>query len=82
MKRFLIILLVAAVFFIAGVLVGRFILLPTVEIVVVDVDALTTLIEKYNAQADKIRKEFKAMEEWNENSLIEPPEFQSEKEGK
>ena len=80
MKRFLLSSLLAALIFIAGAMVGKYILSPPVEIMVLDVDALSTLIEKYNDQADKIREEFKAMKEWNENALVDPPSFLPEKE--
>jgi len=73
MKRFFLTLLAGALIFIMGVIVGKYILSSSVEIVVVDVEKLAVLIEKYNAQADKIREEFKAMKEWNKNALVEPP---------
>jgi len=81
-KRFLLSSLLATLIFIGGVLVGKHILSAPIEIVVIDVDKLVWLMEKYNALADEIKKEFKLMKEWNENALIEPPEFQPEKEDK
>lgn len=77
-KHFLISLLIAFAVFISGVLVGKYVLSPPVEIVVVDVDALATLIEKYNVQAEEIKKEFAKMKTWNENAMTEPPEAQPE----
>lgn len=81
-RRFIVSLLAAALIFIAGVVVGRFVLSPSAEIVVIDVEKLAVLIEKYNMMADEIRAEFEAMKEWNENALIEPPEVQPEEEEK
>jgi hypothetical protein len=79
-KRFLAILLIAALLFIAGVAVGRFVLAPRVEIVVVDVEKLAELIEKYNVLADEIREEFAAIKEWNKENITEPqPEEEGEK---
>jgi len=82
MKRFLISLLIVVLVFISGVIVGKYVLSSSVEIVVVDVEKLAVLIEKFNAQAEEIKKEMTLMKEWNENALIEPPEFEPEKEEK
>lgn len=72
-KRFLISLLIAALIFIAGVLVGKHVLSPSIEIMVVDAEKLSWLIEKYNVQAEEIKKDMAKMKEWNENALIEEP---------
>jgi len=80
MKRFLISLFIVALIFVAGTVVGKFVLSPPVEIVVIDVDKLVWLMEKYNVLADEIREEFEAMKTWNENALIEPPEPQPKEE--
>jgi len=73
MKRFFVSLLMAALFFISGVIVGKYVLSSSVEIVVVDVEKLAVLIEKSNAQAEEIKKEMTLMKEWNENALVEEP---------
>ena len=68
MKRFFIILLVAAVFFIAGVLVGRFVMPRKVEITVIDINDLAEIIEKYN----EIKYEFEKIKEWNKEAMVKP----------
>ena len=73
MRRFIICCIAGALIFVGGVLVGKYVLSPPVEMVVIDVDKLTTLIEKYNVQAGKIKKGMATMKTWNENSLIDPP---------
>ena len=74
MKRFFIILLIAAVFFIAGVLVGRFVMPRKVEITVIDVNDLVEIIERYNEAKWEIEK----MKEWNKDVVVEP-ELEEEK---
>jgi|GEM_PF-1259885 len=67
MKRFIIILLIAAIFFIAGMAVGRFVMPRKVEIAVIDINDLVDIIERYNeakCELDKIR-------EWNEQAITE-----------
>jgi len=70
-KRFLMIALIAVVTFISGILVGRFVLSPTVGVVTIDIEKVVWLIEKYNIQAEEIKKEFKAIKEWNKEAMIE-----------
>jgi len=74
LKRFFIILLIAAVFFIAGVLVGRFVMPRKVEITVIDVNDLVEIIERYNEAKWEIEK----MKEWNKDVVVEP-ELEEEK---
>jgi len=78
LKRFLISALLAALIFIGGVLVGKHILSAPVEIVVIDVDKLVWLMEKYNTLADEIKKEMAKMREWNERALTDPPSVEGE----
>jgi len=69
MKRFFIILIIAAVFFIAGVLVGRFVMPRKVEITVIDINDLVEIIERYN----EAKYELERMKEWNESAVMNPP---------
>jgi len=67
MKRFLTVLLIAAIFFIAGFVVGRFVMPRKVHITVIDINKLVNIIERYNeakCELDKIR-------EWNEQAITE-----------
>ena len=68
MKRFFIILLIAAVCFLAGVAVGRFIMPRTVDITVINIKDLVEIIERYN----ETKYEFEKIKEWNKNAIIEP----------
>ena len=68
LKRFLAILLVAAVFFIGGVTVGRFIMPRKIEITVIDIKDLVDIIERYNAA----KYEFERIKEWNELTVMDP----------
>ena len=68
LKRFFIILFIAAVFFMAGVTVGRFVLPRKIEITVIDVNDLVDIIERYN----EAKWELERMKEWNEEAVIEP----------
>ena len=68
MKRFFLILLIAAVFFIAGVAVGRFVMPRKIEITVIDINDLVDIIERYN----ETKYEFERIKEWNEEAVIEP----------
>ena len=70
MKRFFLILLVAAVFFIAGVLVGKFIMPRKIEITVININDLVEIIERYNEAKWEVEK----MKEWNEETIVEPEE--------
>lgn len=78
-KRYLACCIIASLIFIAGVLVGRHISSPEVVVVTIDVDALATLIEKFNVPADEIRKDMAVMKEWNENALTEEPKEEDKK---
>jgi len=77
MKRFFIILLIAAVFFIAGVLVGKFVLPRQIRITAIDIKDLVEVIEKYN----ELKYEIEKIKEWNKNAIIEsePEKEESEK---
>jgi len=70
MKRFLVILLVAAACFLAGVAVGRFVMPRKVEIMVVDIKDLVDIIERYNEAKHELEK----IKLWNENAIIPKPE--------
>jgi len=78
LKRFLISALLAALIFIGGVLVGKHILSAPVEIVVIDVDKLVWLMEKYNTLADEIKKEMAKIKEWNDQALSKEPSTKEE----
>ena len=67
MKRFFIILFIAAVFFIGGVLFGRFVMPRKVHITVVDVKDLVEIIERYN----EAKRELERIKEWNEDAVTE-----------
>ncbi|MBA7601794.1 hypothetical protein ES703_08875 [subsurface metagenome] len=68
MKRFFIILLVATVFFIAGVAVGRFVMPRKVEIVMIDIKDLVDIIERYN----KSKHELEKIRLWNDEAMVKP----------
>ena len=70
MRRFFLTLLTAAVFFIAGVLVGRFVMPRKVTIMMVDIKDLVEIIERYN----EMKHELEKIKEWNEEAVIEPEE--------
>jgi len=70
LKRFLAILLVAAVFFIGGVTVGRFIMPRKIEIAVIDIKDLVDIIERYN----EAKYEFERIKEWNEQAVVKSEE--------
>jgi len=70
MRRFLIILLTAAIFFIAGFVVGRFVMPRQVYITVVDINKLVDIIERYN----EAKYEFERIREWNEEAMVAPQE--------
>ncbi len=75
MKRFLAALFIAAVVFVAGLLVGRFVMPRTLVIVTIDIKELVEIIERYNETKWEIEK----IKEWNEDVIIEP---EPEEEGK
>jgi len=70
MKRFFIILLLAAVCFLAGVAVGRFVMSRPVHIVVIDINDLVEIIERYNESKYELEK----IKEWNEQVIVKPGE--------
>ena len=75
MKKFLTALLIAAVFFIAGTLVGRFVMPRTLVIVTIDIKELVKVIEKYN----EMKHEMEGIKEWNEDVIVEPEPEEDEK---
>ena len=68
MKKFLAVLLIAAVCFLAGVFVGRFVMSREIVIHVVDVKELVEIIERYN----EVKYERERMKEWNEGVVMDP----------
>jgi len=68
MKKFSIALFIVAVFFIAGVLIGRFVMPRKVVIVMIDIKDLVEIIERYN----ELKYELNEIKGWNEHALIEP----------
>ena len=76
MKKFLAILIIAAVFFIAGVAVGKFVMPRKIYITVVDIKDLVEIIERYNEATHELEE----IKEWNKNAIIEPiPEEEESK---
>ena len=75
MKRFFLALLIAAVFFIAGVAVGRFVMPRKVHITVIDIKDLVDIIERYNESKHELEK----IKEWNKDVIIEPGPEEEEK---
>lgn len=70
MKRFLAILLIATVCFLAGVAVGRFVMPRAIHITVVDINDLVDIIERYNEAKHELEK----IKEWNEEAIVESEE--------
>jgi len=70
MKKFFIILITAAVFFIAGVLVGRFVMPRKVDITVININDLVEIIERYNEAKHELEK----IRFWNERAIKPEPE--------
>lgn len=68
MKKFIIILLIAAICFLAGVAVGRFVMSRKIVINVVDIKDLVETIERYN----ELKYDFEKIKEWNEQTFAEP----------
>ncbi len=68
MKKFLAALLIAAVFFVVGAMVGRFVMPRKVVIVTIDIKELVEIIERYN----EMKHELEGIKEWNEDVIIEP----------
>jgi len=77
LKRFFVILFIAVIFFVAGVLVGRFVMPRTVVMITIDIKEVVDIIERYN----EAKWEFEEIKKWNENAIIEsePEEQESEK---
>jgi len=67
LKRFFVALLIATVFFIAGMLVGRFVMPREIHITVIDVKDMVEIIERYN----ELKYEFEKIKEWNEEAVTE-----------
>jgi len=68
MKRFFLSLFVATVFFIAGVLVGKFVMSRKVHITVINIKDLVDITERYNESKYELEK----IKLWNEDAIIEP----------
>lgn len=68
LKRFLAILFIAAVFFLGGITVGRFVMPRKIVINVVDIKDLVEIIERYN----EAKYELEKIKEWNEQAFAEP----------
>lgn len=68
MKKFLLALLIATVFFIAGGLVGRFVMPRKVIIVTIDIKELVEIIERYN----EMKHELEKIDKWNEDVIVKP----------
>ncbi len=68
MKKYLAVLLIAAVCFLAGVLVGKFVMSRKIVINVVNIKDLVEVIEKYN----ELKYDFEKIKEWNEQAFAEP----------
>lgn len=77
LKRYIGILLIATVFFVTGVLVGRFVMPRQIQVTVVDVKDLVEIIERYN----ELKYELEKIKEWNKDAVTEsaPEEGESEK---
>jgi len=69
MKKFFIILLIAAGCFLAGVVVGRFVMPRKVEITVIDIKDLVDIIERYNESKHELEK----IKLWNEQAIKPEP---------
>ena len=68
LKRFFVALLIVTVFFIAGMLVGRFVMPREIHITVIDIKDMVDIIERYN----ELKYELERIKEWNEQAIIEP----------
>ena len=66
-KRFFIALLIAVVFCIVGMLVGRFVMPREIHITVIDIKDMVDIVERYN----ELKYEFKKIKKWNEDALAE-----------
>jgi len=67
MKRFLTVLLITTIFFLAGVIVGRFVMPRKIVVNTVDIKELVEIIERYN----KAKYELEKIKEWNKNVVLE-----------
>ncbi|MEE9390566.1 MAG: hypothetical protein V3U91_04920 [Candidatus Aminicenantaceae bacterium] len=67
LKRFFVALLIAVVFFIVGMLVGRFVMPREIHITMIDVKDMVDIIERYN----ELKYEFEKIKEWNEEAVTE-----------
>jgi len=68
MKRFIIILLIVAFCFLAGVAVGRFVMSRKIVINVVNIKDFVEVIERYN----ELKYDLEKIREWNEQAFAEP----------
>lgn len=75
MKRFFIILLLAAVCFLAGVAVGRFVMPRKVDITVINIKDLVEIIERYNESKSELEK----IKFWNKHAIKPGPEEEEKK---
>ncbi|MBA7689580.1 hypothetical protein ES703_98088 [subsurface metagenome] len=76
LRRFLTVLLIAMIFFLAGVAVGRFVMPRKVHITVVNIKDLVEIIERYN----EAKWELERIREWNEEVFVEPVPEEEESE--
>lgn len=74
-KRFLVYLLIAALIFVAGVAVGRFVMPRRIDITVIDIRDLVEIIERYN----ETKHEFEKIKKWNEQAIVEPESKEEKK---
>jgi len=77
LKRYATVLIIVSISFISGVLVGRFVLSPKIEIAVVDIDKVVNLVERYNVLGEEIKKEFKAIKKWNKEAITEEEKIEN-----
>jgi len=75
MKRFLAVLLIATVSFLAGMFVGKFAMSRKIVINVVDLKELVEVIERYN----EAKYELERIKEWNEHVVTDPPPEEGKK---
>ena len=68
MKKFFAILFIAAALFIAGVLIGRFVMPRKIHITVIDIKDLVEVIERYN----ELKHEFDEIKKWNKDAIVKP----------
>jgi len=68
LKRYIGILLIAGIFFVAGVLVGRIVMPRKLVITTIDIKEVVEVIERYNEAKWKLER----IKEWNKEAVIEP----------